>query len=82
MSAILLAAIAFSLFMAVVSLSKVQYEEGITPLTLPFWGVYLPIGLHGGWTLAGETKVSKWVVEGGGAGVRLCSSPCDGLLDQ
>ncbi|CAM9537903.1 unnamed protein product, partial [Hapterophycus canaliculatus] len=51
-SAILLCVIAFTLFMAVVGLNKVQYEEGITVLTLPFWGVYFPIGLHGGWTLA------------------------------
>eukprot|EP00903_Cladosiphon_okamuranus_P005608 g5579.t1 len=50
-SAILLCVIAFTLFMAVVSLSKVM-EEGITMRTLPFWGVYFPIGLHGGWTLA------------------------------
>lgn len=54
MSAVLLCVIAFSLFMAVVGLNKVQYEEGITVLSLPFWGVYFPIGLHGGWTLAGE----------------------------
>lgn len=58
-SAILLCAIAFSLFMAVVSLSKIQYEEEITLLTLPFWGVYFPIGLHGGWTLAGGCKCVK-----------------------
>ncbi|CAM9636307.1 unnamed protein product [Scytosiphon promiscuus] len=51
-SAILLCIIAFTLFMAVVGLNKVQYEEEITVLTLPFWGVYFPIGLHGGWTLA------------------------------
>eukprot|EP00752_Nemacystus_decipiens_P016332 g14607.t1 len=51
-SAILLCVIAFSLFMGVVSLSKVQFEEDITVFTLPYWGVYFPIGLHGGWTLA------------------------------
>lgn len=53
-SAILLCVITFSLTMAVISLSLIQYEEGITVFTLPFWGVYFPIGLHGGWTLAGE----------------------------
>lgn len=53
-SAVLLCLIALSLFMAVVSLSKVQYEEDITVFTLPYWGVYFPIGLHGGWTLAGR----------------------------
>ena len=55
-SAILLCVIAFSLAMGVVSLSLIQYEEGITFCTLPFWGVYFPIGLHGGWTLAGKWK--------------------------
>ena len=55
-SAILLCVIAFSLFMAVVSLSEIQIEEGITACTLPYWGVYFPIGLHGGWTLAGRWK--------------------------
>ncbi|CAM9103031.1 unnamed protein product [Pylaiella littoralis] len=51
-SAVLLSVIAFSLFMAVLSLSRIQYQEGITVFTLPFWGVLFPIGLHGGWTLA------------------------------
>lgn len=65
-SAILLALIAFTLFMAVVSLSKIQFEEGITPFTLPFWGVYFPIGLHGGWTLAGTRNLGRgtWGGEG------------------
>eukprot|EP00752_Nemacystus_decipiens_P016331 g14606.t1 len=51
-SAILLCVIAFSLFMGVISLSEIHREGSITPCTLPFWGVYLPIGVHGGWTLA------------------------------
>ncbi len=55
-SAIALILIAFSLFMAVVSLSEIQQEEGVTFCTLPYWGVYFPIGLHGGWTLAGERE--------------------------
>ncbi|CAB1118024.1 unnamed protein product [Ectocarpus sp. CCAP 1310/34] len=51
-SAILLCLITLSLTLAVISLSLIQCEEGITLFTLPFWGVYFPIGLHGGWTLA------------------------------
>ncbi len=79
-SAILLALIAFTLFMAVVSLSKIQYEEGVTLFTLPFWGVYFPIGLHGGWTLAGTQELGSWDVGRGGQGQVVLLALCKGLL--
>ena len=77
-SAILLCVIALSLFIAVVSLSKIQYEEDITVLTLPYWGVYFPIGLHGGWTLAGKCKcmtrvLALWRLMFPPSPIRACS---------
>lgn len=79
LSAILLCVIAFSLFTAVVSLSKIQFTEEVTLSTIPFWGVYFPIGLHGGWTLAGE-RVRGTSTLGGARGVNPRWDPATVLL--
>ena len=52
-SAVLLCAIAFSLGMAVVCLSKFKREKLVQCLSVSFWTVHFPIGLHAGWVLAG-----------------------------
>lgn len=51
-SAVLLCAIAFSLGMAVVCLSKFKRAQTIQCLSVAFWTVHFPIGLHAGWVLA------------------------------
>lgn len=53
-SAALLCGIALSLGVAVASLAKFKAEAESLYCSIPFWTVHFPIGLHGGWTLAGK----------------------------
>lgn len=53
-SAALLCGIALSLGVAVASLASFKAEAESLYWSIPFWTVHFPIGLHGGWTLAGK----------------------------
>lgn len=53
-SAVILVLIAISLAMAVIGLAPFKTETRIMCFSASFWTVHFPIGLHGGWVLAGE----------------------------
>ena len=59
LSAVLLSGIALSLAVGVASLSSFKVEAEKFYFSIPFWTVHFPIGLHGGWTLAGESQSSQ-----------------------
>ena len=53
-SAILLVAIAVALGLAVVGLAPYKMNLLASVQSVEFWVVHFPIGLHAGWTCAGE----------------------------
>lgn len=53
-SAVIILLIAFSLAMAVVGLAPFKREKSVLFCSAHFWAVHFPIGLHGGWVLAGK----------------------------
>lgn len=57
-SAIILVAIAFSLGVAVIRLAPFKRDKTSICASISWWTVHFPIGLHGGWVLAGTLVLS------------------------